>query len=82
MEPELVGERVMKLMKEHKIAIEELADRMKIQVKVLKGKLEGKEEFYLNEMIKLRDIFELDIKNCDELFFQKTTENEKNVVIK
>ncbi len=82
MEPELVGERVMKLMKEHKIAIEELADRMKIQVKVLKGKLEGKEEFYLNEMIKLRNIFELDIKNCDELFFQKTTENEKNVVIK
>lgn len=82
MEPELVGERVMKLMKEHKIAIEELADKMKIQVKVLKGKLEGKEEFYLNEMIKLRNIFELDIKNCDELFFQKTTENEKNVVIK
>lgn len=82
MEPELVGKRVMRLMEQHKIAIEELANIMKIDVKVLKGKLEGKEEFYLDEMIKLKNVFQLDTQNCDELFFQKTTEKERNTLIK
>lgn len=82
MEPELVGKRVMRLMEQHKIEIEELANIMKIDVKVLKGKLEGKEEFYLDEMIKLKNVFQLDTQDCDELFFQKTTEKEKNTLIK
>lgn len=71
MEAELIGKRVMKLMKENKIEIQELADRMKIEVNQLKDKLEGKEEFYLDEMIQIKNIFQLDIKSCDELFFQE-----------
>lgn len=71
MEPELVGKRVMKLMEKHKIGIETLAIRMNLDVKILQDKLEGKEEFYLNEMIKIKDIFQLDTKSCDELFFSK-----------
>lgn len=73
MEAELIGKRVMKLMKKNKIPIEELADKMKIEMKQLENKLQGKEEFYLDEMIKIKDIFQLDSKSCDELFFQEET---------
>lgn len=69
MNPEIVGKRVMKLMEEHKLEIEELASKMELDEKVVKKKLEGKEEFYLNEMTKIKDIFQLDTKSCDELFF-------------
>lgn len=82
MEPEIVGNRVMKLMKEHKMEIEELAKKMKIEPSVLKGKLEGREEFYLKEMIEIKNIFQLDTKSCDELFFQEPTESKKNTSIK
>lgn len=71
MESEIIGKRVMKLMEEHKLEIEEFASKMKLDVKVIKKKLEGKEEFYLNEMMKIKNIFHLDTKSCDELFFHK-----------
>lgn len=78
MEPEIVGNRVMKLIKEHKMEIEELAKKMNLKQSALKGKLEGKEEFYLEEMMKIKNIFQLDTKSCDELFFQEPTESKKN----
>ena len=71
MEPEVVGKRIMKLMEEQNVEIEALASKMKLDVKILKDKLEGKEEFYLNEMIEIKNIFKLDAKSCDELFFKK-----------
>ncbi len=82
MEPEVVGKRVIKLMKEHKMEIEELAKKMNLKQTVLKDKLEGKEEFYLEEMIKIKNIFHLDTKSCDEIFFQETTESKKNMTTK
>ncbi len=74
MEPEVVGKRVKDLMKKQKITSEKLAKSMGIDKKDLLIKLEGKEEFYLNEMIKLKEIFKLDEKGCNDLFFRKTTE--------
>lgn len=79
MEAEIVGNRVMELMKKHKMEIEELAQKMNLKQSVLKGKLEGKEEFYLKEMMEIKNIFQLDTKSCDELFFQKPTENKKTM---
>ncbi len=69
MEPEVVGKRVEKLLEKNKIKIEEFAQKMGIGVEVLQKKLKGEEEFYLDEMIKIKDIFQLDTKSCDELFF-------------
>ncbi len=70
MEPEIVGKRIMKLMEKNKIERKELADKMQLTIAELEDKLEGEEEFYLDEMMKIKDIFQLDGKECDELFFQ------------
>lgn len=75
MEPEVVGKRVEKLLEKNKIKIEEFAQKMGIGVEVLQKKLKGEEEFYLDEMIKIKDIFQLDTKSCDELFFYKEIKN-------
>lgn len=69
MEPEVVGKRVEKLLEKNRIEIEEFAQKMGIGVEVLQKKLKGEEEFYLDEMIKIKVIFQLDTKSCDELFF-------------
>lgn len=71
MEPEIVGNRVMKLMKEHKMGIEELAKKMEINKKSLEKKLKGEEEFYIEEMHKIQEIFDLNLKEIDDLFFKK-----------
>ncbi len=80
MEPEIVGKRVMKLMEKHNMKIEELANKMQLDIKKVNEKLNGKEEFYLDEMIKIKTIFELDTKSCDELFFHETTKEENKTI--
>lgn len=77
MEPEIVGNRVKKLMEKNNLSTQELAKKMEIEPKVLENKLNGKEEFYLGEMTKIKNIFNLDVKECDELFFKEKTEEEK-----
>ena len=67
----------MKLIEKHNIEIGKLASKMQIKEKALKEKLEGKQEFYLDEMIKIKNIFQLNARECDELFFAETTEIEK-----
>ena len=75
MEPEIVGKRVLKLMNRNNINREELAIKMGLEVEKLNNKLEGKEEFYLDEIIKIKNIFNLNVKECDEIFFQESIEN-------
>lgn len=77
MEPEIVGKRVIKLMDKHNMKREDLAIKMKLEMKKLNNKLEGKEEFYLDEIIKLKNIFNLDVKECDEIFFQESKKNNR-----
>lgn len=76
MEPEIVGKRVIKLMEKNEIEIEELADKMELSVMDLKDKLEGKEEFYIDEMMKIKTIFQLNSSDCDEIFFEEETEKD------
>lgn len=74
MNPELVGKRVKVLMKKNNMTVEELAEKMEIPKKDLEIKLAGKEEFFIIEMHKIREIFHLNLKEVDELFFQKTSQ--------
>ncbi len=71
MEPEIVGKRIKKLMKIKNITSQQLSKKMDIDINSLNKKLDGQEEFYLNEMKKIQQIFDLDIKTVDELFFKE-----------
>lgn len=53
------------------ISKKEFSKKLGISLDALNSKLEGKEEFYLNEMLKIKEIFQLDDKSCDELFFKE-----------
>lgn len=74
MDPEIIGNRVKEIMKNRNVTIEELSEKIKIDKECLKDKLEGKEEFYLDEMIKIRKIFNLNLEESDYLFFRKEIE--------
>ena len=71
MEPEIVGKRIKKLMEIKNITSQQLSKKMEIDINSLNKKLEGQEEFYLDEMKKIQQIFNLDIKTVDELFFKE-----------
>lgn len=70
MEANEVGNRVKALMKAKNITKEELAKRMGINTKTLSKKLEGKQEFFANEIILITKIFDLSLKECVETFFK------------
>ena len=74
MEPEIVGKRIKKLMEIKNITSQQLSKKMDIDINSLNKKLEGQEEFYLDEMKKIQQIFDLDIKTVDELFFKEECE--------
>lgn len=71
MEPEIIGKRIKLLMQKNNITIEKFSEQLGINIEKLKTKLEGKEEFYLNEMKKIKEIFKLDENASDELFFKE-----------
>ena len=71
MEPEIVGKRIKKLMEIKNITSQQLSKKMDIDINSLNKKLEGQEEFYLDEMKKIQQIFYLDIKTVYELFFKE-----------
>ena len=71
MEPEIVGKIIKKLMEIKNITSQQLSKKMDIDINALNKKLEGQEEFYLDEMKKIQQIFDLDIKTVDELFFKE-----------
>ena len=71
MEPKIIGERIKNLIKEKKVTKEYVAKRIGITNKKLENKLEGKEEFYISEIIELTKIFNLNIKECAKIFFDE-----------
>ena len=66
----VVGSRIKKLMENKNITIEQLSKKMGINEKELEKKLKGEEEFFIGEMAKIKVIFELNLKEFDELFFK------------
>lgn len=71
MEPKIIGERIKNLIKEKKVTKEYVAKRIGITNKKLENKLEGKEEFYISEIIELTKIFNLNIEECAKIFLMK-----------
>ena len=56
---------------EMKVTKEYVAKRIGITNKKLENKLEGKEEFYISEIIELTKIFNLNIEECAKTFFNE-----------
>ena len=75
---EMSNQEKIQYCQKNEIEIEELADKMELSVMDLKDKLEGKEEFYIDEMMKIKTIFQLNSSDCDEIFFQEEVETDKN----
>lgn len=71
MEPKIIGKRIKNLIKEKKVTKEDVAKRIGITNKKLENKLEGKEEFYISEIIELTKIFNLNIEECAKTFFNE-----------
>lgn len=71
MKAEIVGKRVKELIQNRKINVEELAKELGISKKDLEDKLEGKEEFFVSEVINLTRLFQLDINTVNEIFFKE-----------
>ena len=81
MEAQIIGKKVEELIKSRNAKISEIAKKLGISEKQLKNKFEGKDEFYVSEVIELTEIFDLDIKTVAEIFFDgeiKKTKEEKD----
>ena len=71
MEPEIVGNRIKKLMEIVRINEKELADNLNITLHELEKKLNGEEEFYLSQMMEIKELFHLKLDVFARLFFDK-----------
>ena len=71
MEPEIVGYRIKQIMKSENIKPEQLAEKLSISKKELEKKLTGKKEFYLSEIIQIKEIFNLNLDIFSGIFFEK-----------
>ena len=71
MKPEIVGNRIKELMKIEGIKEEELANNLRITSTELEKKLNGEEEFYISQMMKIKEIFNLNLDVFAKLFFEE-----------
>lgn len=71
MEPRIVGNRIKELMKRVKINEKELADNLNITLLELEKKLNGEEEFYISQIMKIKEIFNLNLDVFAKLFFEE-----------
>ena len=63
------GNQIKKLMKKHEMNEKQLANKMNIDIKTLRKKLSGEQDFYTTEIIAITNIFELKLEQCAEIFF-------------
>lgn len=71
MEPEIIGNRIKKLMSLRNIKRSYLAKELKISYNALTKKLNGQREFNINEMWKIKEVLELDNRLCEDVFFNE-----------
>ena len=69
MEPKKVGKNIKKLMESYNMEPKELAKKIGISEKTLIKKLNGEIEFYVNEVVSINNIFNLDANTCLKIFF-------------
>lgn len=71
MEPKIIGKRIKDLMNIEGINEKKLANSLNITVLELEKKLSGEEEFYITQMMKIKEIFQLNLDIFTKLFFEK-----------
>lgn len=75
MEPEVVGKRVKKLIEDYHFNKENLANNLNISLKELEEKLNGKQEFFVSDVIIITELFNLDINTVAQIFFGTNIDN-------
>ena len=71
MEAKIIGNRIEKLIELEGINKKELAQNLNITTLELEKKLNGEEEFYIAQMMKIKEIFNLNLEVFTKLFFEK-----------
>ena len=71
MEAKIIGNRIKELMYIERINLKKLAKSLNISLIELEKKLNGEEEFYISEMMKIKDLFHLNLEIFTKLFFEK-----------
>ena len=69
MNPEVIGERIKVLMTIRNIKRSYLAKKLGISYNTITKKLNGKREFSIIEIVKIREILEIDNELCASVFF-------------
>ncbi len=81
MDSELIGRRIKTLIRYRGIKRSYVAHKMGISYNTLTNKLNGKGEFSAIQIVKLREILELDDELSINIFFNPKFEIEKNLKI-
>jgi len=71
MEPKIVGNRIKELMKIKQIKEIDLAKELNIPMEELKKKLNGEEEFFVSQIMQIKEIFHLNLNTWAGLFFEE-----------
>lgn len=71
MEPKIVGSRIKELMKIKQIQEKDLAKELNISRLELKKKLNGEEEFFVSQIMQIKEIFNLSLNTWAKLFFEE-----------
>ena len=71
MEPKVIGNRIKELMNIEAVTEGKLAQNLKLTLLELEKKLNGEEEFYISEMMKIKELFNLNLDVFAKLFFEK-----------
>ena len=71
MEPKIVGNRIKELMKIKQIKEIDLAKELNIPIEELKKKLNGEEEFFVSQIMQIKEIFHLNLNTWARLFFEE-----------
>ncbi len=69
MNPQLIGKRVKMLMTMRNIKRKDLASKMGISYNTLTKKVNGQREFCVDEILKMKEIFNLDLETFTNIFF-------------
>lgn len=82
MDPVEIGNRVKELMKIKGAKRKDVADKLGVSYNTITKKLSGQREFSLNEIIILREMFDLDTNLCGNIFFNPNFNLTREKVIK
>ena len=71
MEAKIIGNRIKELMNIEKIDDNEFAQKLNLTLLKLEKKLNGEEEFYISEIMRIKEIFNLNLDVFAKLFFEE-----------